>query len=609
MPTRTVATPHKPKSRTIKSRPAPRPKPNASLDTSRADVAAMLQAVDRSTAIIELSIDGAVLTANGNFLRMLGYTLDEIKGKHHSLFVSPSDGLSSEYKQFWARLQQGEFLYRDHQHRAKDGRAVWIQGSYSPVLDPNGKPLKVVGFVADVTDAKIKAVEPSLQLRAISRAQAVIEFRLDGTILTANDNFLNALGYRLDEIQGKHHSMFVEEGYSRTAEYREFWAKLNRGEFHFDEYLRLGKGGREVWIQATYNPIVDQDGRIYKIVKFATDATKQVDARKRRELLEGQEKQKAAELQQKVNTLLQIVAAAAQGDLTQQITVAGDDPAGQMGAGLKHLLSDLRESVSSIGQTAMGVASSSEELSAISQQLTASSQDASQQAAGVANNSEQVSSNVGVVAASSDEMLASIREISKSATEAARVARTAVTMANETNQTISKLGVSSQEIGKVIKVITSIAQQTNLLALNATIEAARAGEAGKGFAVVANEVKELAKETARATEEIGQKIDAIQADTRAAVTAIGQVSEIINQVNDISSTIASAVEEQTATTNEIGRNVADAARGTNEIAQNISHVAQATEQTLSGARDTQVAARALTEMASQLQQLVNRFKI
>jgi methyl-accepting chemotaxis protein len=315
------------------------------------------------------------------------------------------------------------------------------------------------------------------------------------------------------------------------------------------------------------------------------------------------------EQEAKVSSLLGVVAAAAKGDLTQPITVTGDDAVGRMAAGLDRLLSDLRESITSIGQTAMGVASSSEELSAISQQLTTSSVDAEHQAQSASTGSEQVSANVSIVAASSEEMLASIREISKSATEAARVAKTAVSMADETNATISKLGVSSIEIGKVIKVITSIAQQTNLLALNATIEAARAGEAGKGFAVVANEVKELAKETARATEEISQKIDAIQTDTKAAVKAIGEVSGIINQVNDISSTIASAVEEQTATTNEIGRNVSDAARGTSEIARNISLVAQATLQTTSGAKDTQTAAHALTEMASQLQLLVNRFKI
>ncbi len=571
-----------------------------------ADYEGKMAAVDRAQAVIEFALDGTVLSANENFLSVLGYTLDEVRGRHHSMFVDTAYRQSREYADFWLKLNSGEFLSGEFRRLGKANREVWIQASYNPIFDPAGKVHKVVKFATDISAQK-NASEG--QIKAIGRSQAVLEFAIDGTILDANDNFLGALGYRLDEIRDKHHSMFVEPAYGQSLEYKEFWAKLNRGEFHTDEYLRLGKAGREVWIQASYNPIVDQHGKVVKVVKFATDITKQVHVRKEREHLEEREKQKAIELQHKVNSLLGVVAAAAQGDLTQQITVNGDDPAGQIAAGLERLLSDLRESVSSIGQTAMGVASSSGELSAISQQLTSSSQDASQQATGVANSSEQVSSNVGIVAASSEEMLASIREISKSATEASRVARTAVTMADETNQTISKLGVSSQEIGKVIKVITSIAQQTNLLALNATIEAARAGEAGKGFAVVANEVKELAKETARATEEIGQKIDAIQADTRAAVSAIGQVSEIINQVNDISSTIASAVEEQTATTNEIGRNVTDAARGTNEIAQNISHVAQAAEQTLSGARNTQVAARALTEMASQLQLLVNRFKI
>jgi methyl-accepting chemotaxis protein len=206
-------------------------------------------------------------------------------------------------------------------------------------------------------------------------------------------------------------------------------------------------------------------------------------------------------------------------------------------------------------------------------------------------------------------MLASIREISKSANEAARVARHAVAVANSTNQTITKLGDSSLQIGKVIKVITSIAQQTNLLALNATIEAARAGEAGKGFAVVANEVKELAKATAMATEEIGHRIEAIQGDSKAAVAAIGEIGTIINQINDVSNTIASAVEEQTATTNEIGRNVSEAARGTTEIARNIVGVATAAQNTTSGAVGTQKAATALHEMASSLQKLMAQFKV
>lgn len=573
------------------------------------DYEGQIRAINKAQGCIELSLDGIIVTANANYLNMLGYRLEELQGRHHGMLVDEKYRNSSEYREFWAKLNRGESLSSDYKRLAKDGSELWIQAKHNPIFDEQGKPYKVVTFVTDITSVKQQNSDYESQIAAINLAQAVIEFAPDGTILRANDNFLKTMGYTLQEIEGKHHSMFVQKGYENSTEYKEFWAKLNRGEFHSDEYMRLGKGGREVWIQASYNPIFNLNKAVYKIVKFATDATHQVQARKERELLEEREKQAAAELQYKVNSLLQIVAAAAQGDLTREITVKGDDAAGQMAAGLERLLSDLRESVSSIGQTAMGVASSSEELSAISQQLTQSSQDAAQQANGVSTSSEQVSANVSIVAASSEEMLASIREISKSATEAARVARTAVGMANETNQTISKLGVSSQEIGKVIKVITSIAQQTNLLALNATIEAARAGEAGKGFAVVANEVKELAKETARATEEIGQKIEAIQTDTKAAVRAIGEVSEIINQVNDISSTIASAVEEQTATTNEIGRNVTDAARGTSEIAQSIGNVAQAAEQATAGARDTQTAARALTEMASQLQLLVNRFKL
>jgi methyl-accepting chemotaxis protein len=271
----------------------------------------------------------------------------------------------------------------------------------------------------------------------------------------------------------------------------------------------------------------------------------------------------------------------------------------------EHMLTDLLTSVSHMAST---IAVAAEELTAVSARLTGNAKDTAQQATSVSTSSEQVSANVSVVAASSEEMMASIREISKSATEAARVAKSAVTIANTTSQTIHQLGASSLEIGKVIKVITSIAQQTNLLALNATIEAARAGEAGKGFAVVANEVKELAKATALATEDIGRKIEATQVDTRAAIAAIAEVSQVITQVNDISNVIAAAVEEQTATTTEIGRNVTAAASGSNEIAASISGVARSAQLTTAGAGDTQTAARSLSEMAVQLQMLANRHK-
>ncbi|MCA8954307.1 MAG: chemotaxis protein [Planctomycetes bacterium] len=321
------------------------------------------------------------------------------------------------------------------------------------------------------------------------------------------------------------------------------------------------------------------------------------------------ERAQAAELAGKVNAILEVVNAAVEGDLTREIPVKGADAIGQMGERLQGFFHELRGSISAIGQSAQTLASSSEELTASSQQMGANADSASERAASVSAAAEEVSANVQTVAAGSEELAASIMEIAKSAGEAARVATSAVTVAEQTNATIRRLGDSSAEIGNVIKVITSIAQQTNLLALNATIEAARAGEAGKGFAVVANEVKELAKETAKATEDISRKIEAIQSDTGGAVEAIGRISEIINQVNDIQTTIASAVEEQTATTNEIGRNVAEAATGTTEISKDVGEVAITAKDTSEGARDTLSASQQLARMAAELQELVSRFQV
>jgi methyl-accepting chemotaxis protein len=275
--------------------------------------------------------------------------------------------------------------------------------------------------------------------------------------------------------------------------------------------------------------------------------------------------------------------------------------------GINQMLAAVVEPLRLAAQNAVALASSAEELTAVSQQMAGNAEETATQANVVSAASEEVSKNVAAVAAGGEQMQSSIREIAKNANEAARVARNAVGVAQSTNETVSKLGESSVEIGNVIKVITSIAQQTNLLALNATIEAARAGEAGKGFAVVANEVKELAKQTAKATEEISQKIEAIQSDTKAAVAAIGEIGTIINQINDISNSIASAVEEQTVTTNEINRSMAEASKGVGEISRNINGVAQAAKETTQGANDTQKASRELSEMAARLQAAVARF--
>jgi len=357
------------------------------------------------------------------------------------------------------------------------------------------------------------------------------------------------------------------------------------------------------------SPIVDAKGVYLGAMVTWEVITKKLEAERREREMAERERITQEELKAKIDIMLEAVQHAEQGDLTKEVTVRGADSIGQMGEGLASFMRAMRENLSELMGSAKALSGSSDHLTAISQQMAGNAAETASQANIVSAASEQVSKNVSVVATGSEEMLASIREISKSANESARVAKTAVAVADTTNKTIAKLGESSLEIGKVIKVITSIAQQTNLLALNATIEAARAGEAGKGFAVVANEVKELAKETAKATEEIGQKIDAIQGNTKAAVKAIGDIGDIINQINDLSNTIASAVEEQTATTNEIGRNVTEAAKGTGEIARNITGVATAAESTTGGASETQKAALELNRMAGQLQSLVSRFKI
>ena len=315
----------------------------------------------------------------------------------------------------------------------------------------------------------------------------------------------------------------------------------------------------------------------------------------------------AFELQQKVDAILRSLDAAARGDLTVPVTVDGDDAVGQMGKALRTLLTDLRGSVAGIAANSEALAAAAEELQVVSEQMGANSAETSNQVNLVTSASVEVSRNVETVSTGAEEMSASIKEIARNASDAAKVATQAVEAATATNETVTKLGESSAEIGQIVKVITGIAQQTNLLALNATIEAARAGEAGKGFAVVANEVKELAKETARATEDISSKIEAIQSDTQRSVEAIGGILTIINQIAEYQDTIASAVEEQAATTSDMARSVTDASRGSTEITANMQTVADAANSTASGASDSQRAATELARMSSDLQSLVGRF--
>ncbi len=642
---------------------------------ANADQTGQIAAIGKAQAVIEFHMDGTIITANNNFLNALGYTLDEVKGKHHSMFVDEAYKQSPAYKEFWAKLNRGEYDAAEYKRIGKGGREVWIQASYNPILDLDGKPFKVVKYATDVTRQKLINADYQGQIAAISKAQAVIEFNMDGTVITANDNFLKALGYSVDEIKGKHHSLFVEEAYRQSADYAEFWAKLRRGEYQAAEYKRIGKGGREVWIQASYNPILDLNGKPFKVVKYATDITAQklavnammadammlsqaavegklatrADASKHqgdyRKVVEGVNStldavigplNVAAKYVDDISVGLtearEVLQSMADNNYTRRVANSnkrvkitdvynGDfntiknnlnaciEGLAAVGAATNKTADTLQSSMKSIAQNAQALSSSSQQLAATSQQMSGNAEETSAQANTVATATQQVTTNLNSVATGAEEMTSTVQSISSNAGEAAKVAAEAVKTANGANATVAKLGESSAEIGQVIKVITSIAQQTNLLALNATIEAARAGEAGKGFAVVANEVKELAKQTAKATEDISQKITAIQDDTKRAVEAIGSITGIINQINDISGTIATAVEEQSATTNEMSRNVQEAAKGSGEISQNIQGVATAAESTTRGAQDTLKAAQQLTEMATQLRTLVEQFKL
>ena len=537
------------------------------------DASRILSAMSKSQAIIEFDLDGKVLTANENFCRALGYELKEIVGNHHRMFCDPAYIATPAYHDFWARLGSGEYDAGTYKRLAKGNREVWIQASYNPVFR-NGKPVKVVKFAVDVTDAKKKAIDDAGKLAALSRSQAVIEFLPTGEILTANENFCSAMGYAPSEIVGKHHSIFCDPAHARTEEYKRFWQRLAQGEFIANEFVRYGKGGKEIWIQAAYNPIVDADGKVYKVVKFATDVTSRMSA---------------------ISELAGALRSLSEGDLTKTLERSFVPSMEQLRHDFNATIDKLSQTLTTVGHNASAIAAGSRELG---DSAEAFSRRTEQQAASVEETAaalEEITTTVADSSQRAEEAGRLVAETKRGAEESGTVVRNAVAAMDQIEK-------SSREITNIIGVIDDIAFQTNLLALNAGVEAARAGEAGKGFAVVAQEVRELAQRSASAAKEIKALITTSSEHVRNGVGLVGQtgkaLEQIVTQVADINTNVAAIVKaskEQTI--------------GLREINSAINSLDQTTQQNAAMVEESTAASLRLANEADALHTLLAQFRL
>jgi methyl-accepting chemotaxis protein len=459
------------------------------------DAQDQLAAIGRSQAVIEFTIDGTILGANKNFLNALGYGLEEIKGKHHSMFVPADQRDSAEYRAFWAALNRGEFQAAEFKRVTKGGREIWIEASYNPILDADGKPVKVVKFATDITQKKIRGMADASKIAAINRAQAVIEFNLDGTIVIANENFLKAMGYSLNEIQGKHHSMFVPPAERDGAAYREFWAALNRGEYQAGEYKRIGKGGKEVWILASYNPLMDETGKCFGVVKFATD----VSAQKLRNAdLAGQieaigKSQAVIEFNMDgtiitANDNFLKTVGYALSEITGKHHSMFVEPSERDGAGYREFWASLNRGQYQAGEYKRIGKGGREvyiqasynpilDLNGKPFKVVKYATDTTKQVL-VRLGNERVRGMMESVAAGAEELNASVREISEAMTKSRETALGAVERVAAADTRAQRLNEAAQSMSGIVEMINNITGQINLLALNATIESARAGEAG-----------------------------------------------------------------------------------------------------------------------------------
>lgn len=537
------------------------------------DARSILAALNRSQAIIEFDLSGRILHANENFLKAMGYQLSEIVGQHHRMFVQPAEAGSSEYKQFWSALAQGRFDQKQYKRVAKGGREIWIEASYNPIFR-GGKPVKVVKFATDITAQKLHALDAEGKLAALDRAQAIIEFTPGGEIIGANKNFLEVMGYRQEEIVGHHHSMFCDRTYAASAEYQKFWATLASGAFIADQFTRYGKGGVRVNIQASYNPIVDRDGKVVKVVKFATDVSERV--RVIEELGAGLHRLAECNIRMTLDR--------------------------SFSPEFEPLRRDFNSSIGAFQQTLSGVLNQTDFLKqngeAMSQSAAELSERTRQQVAAL----ETTASALAQATSNVRSATMRTRETRKLASDARLAAASSVEVVRNTVSAMERIEAASNEIGKIIGVIDEIAFQTNLLALNAGVEAARAGEAGKGFAVVAQEVRELAQRSASAAKEIKTLVNTSADEVKDGVRLVGETGKALQEIESFVEAIdrnvdgvATSSAEEAVALDEINRSVMDVDRMAKANAEMVAHSTEISQ--------------SLSDGTAVLNELVSRFKL
>ena len=537
------------------------------------DAKQILAALKELFLYIELAPDSTILTANPTFCDLVGRDLATIKGRRHSAVVAPAVASSPQYKAFLERIARGERFSQESRRAGKDGRDVWLQAYYSPVLGRNGALRKVVGLATDITAAKSRALEDRSVVEAITRGVSVLELGLDGAILHANENFLTAVGYRLEEIQGRHHRMFVSPERAQSAEYREFWTRLSRGETFTEETKRVGKGGEEKWFQAFYHPIHGLDGRVVKVVATATEITGRVGAVK--QIADG-------------------LSRLAEGDLEQRI-------AGAFIPELEPLRLDFNASLATLEQSIASITASSQAIRAGTAEISAAADN-------LAQRTEQQASNLEETTAALGEITATVKKTAEGAGQARDVVAEARADAERGGEIVGKaiaamgrIETSSQQIGQIIGVIDEIAFQTNLLALNAGVEAARAGDAGRGFAVVASEVRALAQRSAEAAKEIKALIST-------SATQVNEGVEFVAETGKALARIEGKVSQMTEVVAVIATNAQSQASGLSQVNVAVNEMDHATQQNAAMVEETTAAARALAGEAEALAGRVEHYR-